>query len=355
MLSKLLYRINIALVFISLFAYLSPYVDIVLFWPISLLGLLYPVLLLLNIGFILFWAFKKEKKIFLSLGWLILGWTHFHALVGFSIGHDQQGEEYMEVLSYNCRGFSKDNQRKEPIPYDEIFQFLNEQKIQIACLQEFPSGKTQKPDIIIDKLTKNTLLKHSYHLPQSGLLILSKFPIKDIKTKHFSKKNHFNGYQYADITLGNNQIVRVFNIHLQTNAVTYIAGQLAKKESYQDKETWLTIKGMMGRYRRSAIHRIAQAKEIQTEIEKSPYPVIACGDFNDVPLSRAYHLLKGKLNDGFAQKGRGIGISFAESIPGLKIDYNLFSSEFKCSYSRVHHVLYSDHYPISARLKLKAK
>ena len=267
----------------------------------------------------------------------------------------QQGEQYIEVLSYNCRGFSKDNQRKQPIAYDEIFQFLNNQKIQIACLQEFPSTKAQKPDLIIDQLTKNTALKYSYHIAQSGLLILSKFPLKGVKTKHFSKKNRFNGYQFADITLEHNRTIRLFNIHLQTNAVTYIAGQLAKKESYQDKETWLTIKGMMGRYRRSAIHRIEQAKEIQAEIKKSPYPVIACGDFNDVPLSRTYHLLKGELKDGFVNKGRGIGVTFAESIPGLKIDYNLYSDDFRCSYSKVHHRLYSDHYPISARLKLRTK
>ncbi len=352
MLSKLIYRINIVLVFISLFVYLSPYVDVAILWPISLLALFYPFLLLLNVLFIIYWGIKKEKKLLLSLGWLILGWSHFHSLVGLSFGRGNQTKDYIEILSYNCRGFRTDNQRGNIGSFKEVIQFLNDKQIKIACLQEFPLSKQKESDQLIDQLAKKTNLKYTYRINNSGLLILSYFPLKGIKTKHFTKNNHFNGFQYADITLDNNRKIRLFNIHLQTNAVTHIAGKLAQQDSYQDKETWLTIKGMMGRYRRSAISRIKQAKEIQVKIQESPYPVIVCGDFNDVPLSRTYHLLKGNLQDGFTQEGRGLGITYAESIPGLKIDYTFYSNDFDCTFSKVHHQLFSDHYPISCRLKL---
>ena len=39
-------------------------------------------------------------------------------------------------------------------------------------------------------------------------------------------------------------------------------------------------------------------------MQQSPYPIIACGDFNDTPLSYAYHFLKGELVDAFKLSGK---------------------------------------------------
>ncbi len=350
MFSKLLLRFNILVVFISFLTYLAPYVNIKSLWPVSLLALFYPFLLLANILLIGWWLFKKKKAALLSIIWLFAGWGHFSTLVGTHLGKEAATKSSIGVLSYNCRSFTKDNKRTNPVALKEFYNFLNEEEIKIACFQEFPFAKDKKRTKAIDEIVQNSALKYFYNIPNSGLLIMSSYPIKGVLTHHFRENNRSNGFQYADLTLGKNRIVRLFNIHLQTNAVTRSADKLAKKENYQDKETWLTIRGMLGKYRHSAITRIEQAKEIQKEIQNSPYPVIVCGDFNDVPLSRTYNLLRGKLRDGFVDAGSGLGITFAESIPGLKIDYILFSDELESDYSCVYHKFYSDHYPIYCRL-----
>ena len=39
-------------------------------------------------------------------------------------------------------------------------------------------------------------------------------------------------------------------------------------------------------------NRVSEALKIKKHINKSPYPVIVCGDFNDTPLSYTYSTLK---------------------------------------------------------------
>ena len=89
----------------------------------------------------------------------------------------------------------------------------------------------------------------------------------------------------------------------------------------------------------------------RTHINKSPYKVIVCGDFNDTPLSYAYNKIKGDLIDSFAYSGKGIGESFVK-VPTLRIDYIMHDNSFY-SYNYIkHNEILSDHYAISCDIKL---
>src|ERR1017187_5142624 len=71
--------------------------------------------------------------------------------------------------------------------------------------------------------------------------------------------------------------------------------------------------------------RATQAEEVSDEIRRSPYPVILCGDFNEVPLSYAYRILTQGLHDDFQEAGWGSGTSHSDALPWTRIDY-IFSS-----------------------------
>ena len=58
------------------------------------------------------------------------------------------------------------------------------------------------------------------------------------------------------------------------------------------------------------IRRAVQADFIKDEINQSPFPVIVCGDFNDVPNSYAYETISEGLQDAFVKKGMGISQNF---------------------------------------------
>ena len=101
--------------------------------------------------------------------------------------------------------------------------------------------------------------------------------------------------------------------------------------------------------------RANQAQEIKEEINNSPYPVIVCGDMNDVPNSYAYQTIGKGLTDSYAEKGRGIGRTFKFLSATLRIDYIFHSKELSLNLIQVIRPALSDHYPVVADFNFTKK
>ena len=109
---------------------------------------------------------------------------------------------------------------------------------------------------------------------------------------------------------------------------------------------------MMGKLRGAYKKRSVQAEMLHEKIKESPYPVIVCGDFNDVPNSYTYYTAKGNLLDAFLKKGSGFGRTFRFISPTLRIDYILADKKFEVTGFNKIEVNYSDHYPIIADFEM---
>ena len=109
---------------------------------------------------------------------------------------------------------------------------------------------------------------------------------------------------------------------------------------------------MMSRYKRAAILRAEQAEEVVGQIEKSPYPVLLCGDFNEIPQSYAYYIISRGLQDAFKASGRGLGVTYNGRIPALRIDYVMAGPEFEVLGHRIGRARFSDHYPVYGVVRL---
>ncbi|KAA3621695.1 MAG: hypothetical protein DWQ02_27230 [Bacteroidetes bacterium] len=344
---KILFWINIFTIFLGFGAYISPYASPQSFWMFSILGLFYPWLVLANILFVFIWGVLRKRYFIYSLAWLILGWGQFTSLVGFRTkpNHPPTDTE-IRVMTFNCRNLVKPGAGTTKLTEEEITGLINEYQPEVLCFQEFPVPRVAGP--FADYITKGTDCNHFFQDQGGQLAIFSKYPISKKRAKYYD--NRSNGYLSADITVGE-KVYRLFNIHLQSNEVSKIADKVASEGKIQEKQTWLTIRGMIGKYRNSARKRATQAKEIAEHIQRSPNPVIICGDFNDVPQSNAYHLLSKGTTDTFKKAGVGIGTTYAGSIPGLRIDYILESAGLKTLEFDIIKVNYSDHYPVFARLQ----
>lgn len=346
---------NVILIFLTFFAYLSPYIHPATFWPFAVLGLFYPVLLVLNIAFIIYWLVRKRRYAILSAACLLLGWSHFTTFVGLSLsGRSGDGTTSLKVMSYNTYGFFNQDaggkSTRNRWSEEELLDFYRQHHPDIWCFQEF-STAPKYADQYANVIRTQTPLQNTYFEPETGLAVFSRFPLKGVKIHYFGKHNSINGYLIADVQIGE-QTVRLFNIHLQSNAVSQLADEVAQNGQLREKETWLQIKGMIGRYRRTAALRSDQAQEIRTLLDESPHPVILCGDFNDVPLSYAYHRISDRLTDHFQQKGKGLGTTFRGSLPALRIDYILSSPAFRVLNYRVIKNDFSDHYPVLSTMDL---
>ena len=345
---RLLRWVNILLILVTLLAYLAPYISPVVFWPLSFVGLLYPWLLLGNILCIIGWLALRKYYFLFSLGCILLGWSHFQSYIGLHFGPRNYPEGSIRVMTFNSFGFHHGGKAGARFTLEELPGSFPLEGMDIICFQEFPSPR--RANYFVDYIRANSPLKNVVFQKGGSLAIFSRFPVKAKDTHYFP--NRVNGYQYADLEI-NGRMVRLFNIHLQSNSVAGIADQVAEEgANLQDKKTWLRIRGMMGRYKRTAILRAEQAQEVVEKIKESPYPVLLCGDFNEIPQSYAYHTLSQGLQDAFKARGSGLGVTYNGRIPALRIDYVMAGPEFEVLGHQIGRAKFSDHFPVFGVVRL---
>ncbi|MBK6947451.1 MAG: endonuclease/exonuclease/phosphatase family protein [Haliscomenobacter sp.] len=321
-------------------SYFSPYT----YWPLAFLGLIYPWLALANLGFIFVWLVRKRKIwALLSVFTLLLGWSHFKGLIGLHWASGKGEEGLVQIMSYNVRRFQPYGQETiRKISNAEWEASLKRHRPDILCVQEIETG----PGLSVEAICQSQGLVYQEVRSRNELAIFSKYPILRTGAHMF---NSYYGFQHADLQVGD-RILRVYNVHLQSNAITGIAARIAQEGDLKEKRTWKDIRGMLGRYRRAAKIRQEQAVALAAHLHKSPYPVILCGDLNDVPQSFVYHKVCSGLQDAFQVAGKGLGVTYAGPVPGLRIDVILASSSIKVEDCRIGRREFSDHLPVVARV-----
>lgn len=84
--------------------------------------------------------------------------------------------------------------------------------------------------------------------------------------------------------------------------------------------------------------------------------MLICGDLNDLPGSYTYTKLKGNLKDAFAEKGFGLGRTYNQILPTLRIDYILYDPRLLQIRGFSSPVLsLSDHNPVIANFEIAPK
>ena len=97
-----------------------------------------------------------------------------------------------------------------------------------------------------------------------------------------------------------------------------------KLEKYRPKEAKTIYHQLKGGFEDRAI----QVKELEKWIEESPYPVMVCGDLNELPYGFAYGKIRKYLRNSFEDAGRGFGFTYHRKPGFLRID-NQFYDEKK--------------------------
>ena len=160
---------------------------------------------------------------------------------------------------------------------------------------------------------------------------------------------------YTDLLI-DKDTVRVYNVHFESIGLSpedfLFVESMTNVEQIANRDYFR--KGSMrilGRLVNAYKQRALQVRLIAEHIEQSPYPVILAGDFNDTPHSYAYRFMTRNLKDAF-RAGRGMGQTYTWDLPGFRIDYILYSQEFRAYNFKTGSQEYSDHYPISVWLNL---
>ncbi len=320
---------------------------------LQITGLVFPSLAMLSLAFLLYFILTKRKFVVISLLIVLISLSSYPRNFQITIFNKSVPEKNdIKLLTYNVQRFGiSNNNEGSQATRDTILNFLIKENAGIYCLQEYhsTSGSLYGPlKKIRDTLGAATYYYESYYNPRynqlSGLAIFSDYKAIDKGKLKFQGSRTFG--IYLDLLI-NSDTVRLFNIHLasiklQPADLDYVTN------THPDKDNKSSSIEIYHKLADAYKLREKQINLIRKEINKSPYPVILCGDFNDSPNSWAYNNISSELNDAFREKGNGLSKTYNGPIPMLRIDYIFTDDFYKAKgYHRYRHH-WSDHFPISS-------
>jgi endonuclease/exonuclease/phosphatase family metal-dependent hydrolase len=332
-------------------------------WFLSLFTFLLPYLLLFLAMLMVFWLFIRPVYGFISLLTLCVSLhvvrnvfpVHFSA--DFTMKKDSAD---IRIMSWNVELFNILHHKDHPGLRQQMIDLINRYDPDIACFQEMVAGENRNainyfPDIRKDLKFRDYL--YSYRVKDDfdrnhhfGIIIFSKFPILRKQTLVNNPNSYNSTFQFVDI-IAQRDTFRIFNVHLQSlkfsqTNLNYLDNGTVPAEGNISESRNIVSKIKLG-----VIKRAAQASFIKDELNHSPYPVVVCGDFNDVPVSYAYETIGEGLKNAFVERGCGISRTFSAISPTLRID-NIFTDPgFKITqYTRIKKLL-SDHFPIISDIR----
>ncbi len=340
---------NLALILVTLIAYIVPYYhprDSGYFYYI---GLFFPILFWLNVIFILYWWRFKNRFAIFSAFTLIIGYSHVRSQIGLHFLSSADAKS-VSIMTFNVGGLPKTfpHSSNRAVGFAEASIFFEDEKPDILCLQETYECRYIFDNNPLTNINALNRLPYQAYSKSKEVSIFSRYPITHFESIDIGFA--YNTCCFADINV-NGKMLRVYNVHLQSNNITSKSSRLIEEGHYTEKDNIRQGKGILRLVRKSAFMRGDQSEMIQKHALQSPYPVIICGDFNDTPQSYCYHTLALGLQDAFKESGRGLGTTFAGSIPLLNIDHILLNPTFKVSQCRILDSGFSDHYAVRTFFK----
>ncbi len=251
----------------------------------------------------------------------------------------------LKVATYNVAAFGRVASGFQALA---ILDEMRNHQVDVLCMQEYLEENA------------DTIGNSSHYLEyfsewtrgKSDMAIFSRFHILESQTIDFGPGTN-NSAMWADIDV-RGKVLRVFNVHLETTGINRALHKAAKEETNAvtaKTESNRLLRSIYGSYTQGMIKRAVQADLMEKEIAKSPYPVILCGDFNDVPYSFVYKKMKGDLVDGFKEAGTGFMYTF-RGRKKVRIDYIFHSEELEGEHYYKEDVSYSDHLPVFMKIAL---
>ncbi|QNA44844.1 endonuclease/exonuclease/phosphatase family protein [Lacibacter sediminis] len=365
---------NIALSVCMLLLYFLTVLPASVSWIVNLFALLFPFFLILQLVFLVFWLAAKRKLAFIPIITLLLCLELIGSFFGF---HPKSKTTQVDASTFRVATWNA-----------HLFNFFeNKGHLDLGMLQE---AKNFKADVLavqelvfsLDTLSPITLEKvkkklgYKYvaaandrafgvhtNIKQKNeryhpfcVAVFSNYPILRWE-KEQSIKEYNHTFLWVDL-LVNSDTIRLFNIHLQSMHFAKKDYEFVENIDQQgiDVDAVQTAgKSILRKMKTANLLRSSQARDVRAAIDKSPYPVIVCGDMNDVPNSNAYQIISDDLHDAFTEKGWGVGRTFKYLSPTLRIDYVLHSQSLSVERVQVLRSMQSDHSPVIADFNLQNK
>lgn len=315
-------------------------------------GLVFPIFLLLNFGFLFFWLIFKWRMAVIPVAGFLAAYAPVRTYAPVNVSTETP-EGAIKVLSYNVQGYNGIVPDKtQDDTFDEIYDYLKDSQADIVCLQEDLYNKPWIQERL-GKLYPHTWVTAVGSKKQNAIGIYTRYPI--VRRDSIPYPSEGNGSMAFYLKAGRDTII-VINNHFESTHLSHDERQRYKEmlKGEMSRDTARSeSKRLLHTLAESSRLRAPQAEAVHRYIQRhSQYPIIVCGDFNDNPISYTHHTVAQGLTDCYVETGQGIGLSYNQKGFFVRIDNILCSGQFQPYNCKVDNKIEaSDHYPIICWLK----
>ena len=286
---------------------------------------------------------RKITKIIAIILALLFLWV-IYSLFSHRIRKPKEKFDHsLKVMTYNTQAMAINKGMKTKMA---MLRYINAQDADIVCLQEVLVYKNENR-LTLPKL-REAMSQYPYTYydfklynsrRQFGNVIFSRYPLINKQTIRFESKSNISSQ--CDVVVGKDTLRLIVN-HLESFKLTKDDLNLDSLTTNLKQENWLDQKLMSAnRLRRT------QVSTLRKVIRKSPYPVIAVGDFNSLPISWVYWRMNLGMHDCWAESSIGqYGSTYTRGLLQARIDYIFTSRKIKPISCEIGNATYSDHYPV---------
>jgi endonuclease/exonuclease/phosphatase family metal-dependent hydrolase len=333
-------------------SYIAVYVNPSKFAVPLFFGLYFIPILIINFILLLIALIWRSKSAWIPIVVLLPSLLYAESFFKIANNKEIQREGIkLKIETYNTGMFSSSRQaHSRTFVIKMIERQVKRNNPDIVCLQEaFLENKDQVREVFPDYKYRVYHLFHVKNGHYFGNIILSKFKINDGGRISFHRST--NLAIYADID-HYGKMIRIYDNHLESYNVSFtsLVQRLGHERRSNQEEFTSDLINVHAKVKGTVIRRSNQVNIIAGHIKRSPYPAIICGDFNDTPMSYAYHMLSKDRKDSFRESGKGFAATFSYLWPLLRIDYVLFPADFESISHTTIKSSMSDHFPVVAEL-----
>ncbi|MCW5515819.1 endonuclease/exonuclease/phosphatase family protein [Muriicola sp. Z0-33] len=303
---------------------------------LHLISLGVPVLVIVNLIFLLYWIIRRKLISVVPIIVLVIGYFVFGPFFKLPFNGDSRDLNDLSIMSFNTRAFNKYDWIDKPEIGDEIIAFVTEQDPDVVCFQEFQSSRYKEFSQYPYRYMNYIFPENKSHVVQA---IFSKLPIVDKGSLDFP--NTGNNAIYADV-IYKQDTLRVYNLHLESLKLDVNKAELTNK--YSGK--------FMERIQISFSKQREQAELLKVHSNTSDHKKLLLGDFNNTQFSNVYKTIKGDLTDTFIARGTAYGRTHTFKYFPVRIDFIMVDPSFEVLSHKNFDLELSDHLPIMASIRL---
>lgn len=274
------------------------------------------------------------------------------------------GSETFTVMTWNfLHGWDQklppDSQYSRPD--NKSVEFIMEKNPDIVCLQEVYDWHECEIPNLKGELLEDFKKQYPYAAQERSfdLIVLSKYPVKNIPIKEFqarylpkneiTKDHTVMRYNFYTVTIDKQELLLItthMNSPLLTDEERNVVTDIKSIDSV--KSSAREFKGtILSKIKHSCLMNDSAINHLCRILEDYKGPVIICGDFNDVPASWGWRTMtRNGFRDAYSEVGFGHLITYNQHFFWLHLDQIFYRGPLRVLDIKKCRIKTSDHYPL---------